>query len=356
MKIEYIDSKFISPEQFYNKYIINKIPVVIQNSDPQYLNKYKYIKNSNNKVFENASGKYLNLYWNISFECTSLISDYIKDSLFNRNDFNIRKTFRIWSQNKGTLTPAHYDLCNIDLVYFVLSGKKKFFLKPPNSKLAHFPFMNLEFKSYWNDYEKNSLVIDLNPGDMLYLPREWYHQVRTLEDDTISISITATDFNNKSKPLSKRNNELNTIYYLFNKKYIDGCEICRLVKKKIDYIQVFKRIIIELFNSTSINLFLISIAFNLVYRSKKLVLLNILLFYILIVYLNQKNLISYLNLKNVKIFLTSMFKNIEKQETTGYLSLNIVLIMILGYSLFIFYTSRLIKLVNTKEFRSRLPF
>ena len=105
-----------------------------------------------------------------------------------------------WIGPAGTFTPLHFDLTNNLLAQVV--GRKKLILIPPSetsklannrhvfsdvhditdpARLARFPLA-----AYARRFE-----IDLGPGDLLYIPVGWWHQVRSL---SFSVMMTYTNF------------------------------------------------------------------------------------------------------------------------------------------------------------------
>ena len=339
--IDYLDANIITPKIFYKKYFMNKIPVVIKNSDLNFSNKLNFIINNEDKLLKNM---YISTYWELSYskKYDNLISNYIKDALISRKDFNKRKSFRIWKQKYDTLTSTHYDTCDLDLVYFVLKGEKQFYLKNPNSSIEHLPFINWELKKPWSNYEKDAISIKLYPGDMLYLPRHWYHQVRTLKEDTISISFTGIDLNKNSKLINTtRNDELNLIYSKFNKNYYNECIFNKdYTKYKYKNYIIFKRIIIEVFQSFSLNLLLIFIALNIAFPNKYLFIFTFILFYYLLYFYNKKNF------NIIFSYFTSKRKNEKNSNKRSYISSKeLIIIMIVIYVITVFILVKFIKFI-----------
>jgi cupin-like protein len=106
-----------------------------------------------------------------------------------------------WIGPAGTFTPLHHDLTNNFVAQ--ITGRKSFKLLPPSEtgKLynKHYVFSEV------TDLEDPRLDIDrfdhltrvriydlmLNPGEILFIPVGWWHQVRSLD---FSVSITYTSF------------------------------------------------------------------------------------------------------------------------------------------------------------------
>ena len=103
---------------------------------------------------------------------------------------------RFWLGPEGTVTPLHCDYD--DNIFAQIWGTKRIFLAPPHHdeflypKEANAILFGSPFDPEAPDFEKFPLarqaaIVEciVNPGDMLYVPAGWYHQVRAL---TFSLS------------------------------------------------------------------------------------------------------------------------------------------------------------------------
>ncbi|MBV6323084.1 cupin-like domain-containing protein [Duganella violaceipulchra] len=103
---------------------------------------------------------------------------------------------RFWLGPAGTVTPLHCDYD--DNVFAQIWGTKRIFLAPPHHDEFLYPneanaiLFGSPFDPEAPDFEKFPLArqaatveVIVNPGDMLYVPAGWYHQVRAL---TFSLS------------------------------------------------------------------------------------------------------------------------------------------------------------------------
>ncbi len=107
----------------------------------------------------------------------------------------------MWIGPEGTFTPLHHDLTNNLFVQVV--GRKKVIMAPAN----HLPNMYNDVHVFSRISDIDSADIDLDihdklknvqfyelivePGDCLFIPVGWWHQVRALD---FSVSITYTNF------------------------------------------------------------------------------------------------------------------------------------------------------------------
>lgn len=100
---------------------------------------------------------------------------------------------KLWVGATGNVAPLHRDLA--ENVHAVVWGAKRFTLVDPRQSARLYP--HRFFDPFPNgcrvdieapDLERfpameglSRLVADLNPGDAVYIPRRWWHHVRTLE-------------------------------------------------------------------------------------------------------------------------------------------------------------------------------
>ncbi len=105
---------------------------------------------------------------------------------------------KVWIGPSGIVSSLHRDLA--DNLHAQVSGRKRFTLVAPRQSASVYP--NSFFDSVPNgcrvdiehpDYarfprlrEVETFVADLSPGDVIYIPRGWWHHVRTLD---LSISV-----------------------------------------------------------------------------------------------------------------------------------------------------------------------
>lgn len=100
---------------------------------------------------------------------------------------------RLWAGPSGTVTPLHIDLSHNFFVQLV--GRKRFMLLDPSHHGAvGFPDYRLaklrrsaldlerpDYARYPSMRDAKIKVVELGPGDALFLPHSWWHQVRSLE-------------------------------------------------------------------------------------------------------------------------------------------------------------------------------
>jgi hypothetical protein len=104
------------------------------------------------------------------------------------DDERLRGNTSLWIGPRGTATPLHHDTCNI--LFCQLHGKKRFRIAPPTEAA----FLE-SCESVYAPAELAEHVwireVVLAPGDCLFLPVGWWHDVTALD---ISVSLSFLNF------------------------------------------------------------------------------------------------------------------------------------------------------------------
>jgi hypothetical protein len=105
----------------------------------------------------------------------------------------------LWFGPAGTVTPLHHDTANV--LFGQVYGRKRFLLVPPSETLMTHAMHHGVYSAIdpehpdleaFPDFARVSVrQVDLAPGDALFLPVGWWHQVRAMD---ISISLAFTAF------------------------------------------------------------------------------------------------------------------------------------------------------------------
>ncbi|CAK8681144.1 unnamed protein product [Clavelina lepadiformis] len=108
----------------------------------------------------------------------------------------------IWIGTKRANTPCHYDTYGFNLVVQVFGSKRWVLFPPSDSEYLYPTRLPYEESSVFSGidvvkpdvtrYPKylkcHPYIVDLHPGDMLYVPQHWWHYVENME---LSVSINA---------------------------------------------------------------------------------------------------------------------------------------------------------------------
>jgi hypothetical protein len=112
-----------------------------------------------------------------------------------RRKYNINPAL-LYIGPKGTYTPLHFDSWNVSTWMAMISGRKRFVFFSPGQKDFLY---DGEFDAFNPDLDKFPLYANakpveviLEPGEIIYFPAKWWHQVANLED-SIAISYNLVD-------------------------------------------------------------------------------------------------------------------------------------------------------------------
>ncbi|XP_065220046.1 HSPB1-associated protein 1 [Planococcus citri] len=139
-----------------------------------------------------------NKFWYFDYKH---IAEFFKDNIklfqnisWSKLGFPERKAedSTIWIGSPGAHTPCHVDSYGFNIIAQVY-GRKRWLLFPPSEtdhlKPTRVPYeessvyssINFSCYRYSQDVEVNKCyVVDLNPGDVLFVPAKWWHYVENL--------------------------------------------------------------------------------------------------------------------------------------------------------------------------------
>lgn len=137
-------------------------------------------------------------WWNTT---KTFLNDYFDEpEIYTKLIGRIRALFcdepnRLWACSEGTHTLWHYDNCSLEIFNIQLLGAKKFTLVDPSTPLRCARF-SIGCLNGFDDklQDENWTEVTLRPGDMLYIPRHWFHKVESLASWNLNYNWTWTDF------------------------------------------------------------------------------------------------------------------------------------------------------------------
>jgi hypothetical protein len=126
-----------------------------------------------------------------------LWQDFELDSRFLTQDGARARTF-IWFGPAGTITPLHHDIMNV-LFHQVVGSKRVTLISPLdtpsvyNSRSVYSDVMveAPDFDRFPAFRDAHPIVVDVAPGEALFIPVGWWHHVEALD---LSVSVSTTSF------------------------------------------------------------------------------------------------------------------------------------------------------------------
>ncbi len=104
------------------------------------------------------------------------------------------KHVALWFGPQGTYTPLHHDTCNI--MFVQMWGEKRIDLLPPYRQdlfeTSHNMYASLDLRA---SPQPEQRTVILKPGEALFIPVGWWHQVEALSAST-SLAMTHFHLNN----------------------------------------------------------------------------------------------------------------------------------------------------------------
>lgn len=152
------------------------------------------------------------------FDSPLIDNDIIKipeivKKILNRDDMAVRPTpMRLFMQPGGHVTLPHYDGNSLHGLNLQVIGQKKWIIISPNTPLPNIPFMFAAMvdSSFEYDPKKYDFYeFNTKSGDMLFLPRYWYHEVHSLDKVNFNVNWVFTQTTpDESTVLGKREVEI----------------------------------------------------------------------------------------------------------------------------------------------------
>jgi len=228
----------------FKKYITSNTPIIFTNVIKKKITFIDFCNILEDKQINIRSGnygdtvgrKYRKFYSQLLSEyCKGTGSDYGGNNIItgdelnklnlgiNNNNFNNFREGKLWIGKKGSRTPLHKD--EPENLALQLFGKKQWIIynsndikylcyDKSNKKLEWSKYFIDDFKSCPNAKKATPIKLILNPGDMLYLPKQWSHDVTNITD---SIMINFWYKNSLDLPFKLNNNNNNNENFSNNK-------------------------------------------------------------------------------------------------------------------------------------------
>lgn len=241
-----INNQDIVPSHFYDDFVRCKQPILIKNAVNS--DEIKQLINDRKKeikpLYSRGSVPILYTYFNDPTIRKYLFGLPIIKHLICNDKTQFRDEMRLWHHDKGNISYFHYDQRSTDLLNICVSGSKQWLFLPPDAPLKCWPFYNIALPFQWKTKSKAISMI-MEQGDLVYIPRNWFHQVTTLQNNTSNINII---FNDLADPIMEnREKELASIKQLFIPNYVygDNIDVLNDAISQVPLFTTIKRILVE---------------------------------------------------------------------------------------------------------------
>jgi hypothetical protein len=129
--------------------------------------------------------------------------------LFESDDVLLRERYvRVWLSVRGHHTPWHYDANSQHVFNLQLRGTKRWRIVSPETPLMCVPFSNIGLYGNYSLSRKRSFDFEAREGDLLFLPRYWFHSVTSLGDLNINLNWVLTSRRPTASRTARREAEL----------------------------------------------------------------------------------------------------------------------------------------------------
>ena len=167
------------------------------------------LNDANKLMIEDKEGQYISENNNDFLIETSMTKNISENDLFFRPYMLSNIEYDYIFGSKNSYTPLRYNL-NYRNYFLILEGKIRIKLTPPKNEkylYCNKDYDNFEFRSplnVWNiqdeyrtDFNKMKfLEVDLEPGNIIYIPAYWWYSIQILEENTSILTFKYTTYMN----------------------------------------------------------------------------------------------------------------------------------------------------------------
>lgn len=219
LEIERFAMKDINIDSFLEKYLTEEKPFILTGVNSYDAEKLTpdYMRNF---FAKDSSKKGLGWYNSPLVDNDVIQTPEIVKGILRRSDMSFRKQpMRAFMQPGGHVTLPHYDGNSIHVFNLQVTGRKRWVLVSSKTPLPTLPFMfaGMVPDNYQYDPEKlDFLECETSAGELLFLPRYWYHEVCTLARLNMNFTWVFTPkFAKIDNPVGKREVEMLKLRKIF---------------------------------------------------------------------------------------------------------------------------------------------
>jgi hypothetical protein len=182
---ERFEAEFYAPEQ----------PVILRNVHGTSLDVDTLCRELDARIARDPLAREQMLWYDVSPEVLQDLCatpEVVAERLDERISF-LRKNFlRVWFSHGGHKTPWHYDGRSLHVFNLQLRGRKRWKIVAPESPLMCLPFTSVCLFQQYELAGHRYYEFETHEGDMLFLPRYWFHYVESLDTKNVNVNWVMT--------------------------------------------------------------------------------------------------------------------------------------------------------------------
>jgi hypothetical protein len=213
-------SAHVDTREFLEKYYVPRRPVVIEGAAKHWPATRHWTRDYLKEKLERSAHRATRqlLWWDI--DRTLIACDVPEPRLIEQlrelqAPRERARSRRLWMSAGGECTPWHYDGNSLEIFNAQVVGKKRFTLVSPHTPidLGAFSLLGQKAEALPDTLltdEHDFTSVELCAGDLLYLPRHWFHYVESLDTFNANVNWVWTDLESGSldNPVSRREQDL----------------------------------------------------------------------------------------------------------------------------------------------------
>ncbi len=178
-------------EQFLSKYYHAEQPVVLTEAVDSFATAGEVCRKLNARINNDNTASQRLLWYDVRRNLLDQIcgTPEIVDHVMNPDGAFLRDNcVRIWFNPAGHVTPWHYDGHSLHVFNLQFKGKKRWTIVAPETPFLCTPFSHTTVRKRPSIRGKRTFTFDLDEGEMLFLPRYWFHYVESVDDMNINVN------------------------------------------------------------------------------------------------------------------------------------------------------------------------